>query len=67
MEGNLMKRDAAWYPENAEQFHGRVFIKTLERTKPELYEKVSDFFAFEKFELGGVKMQNNLNALRKMA
>ena len=67
MEGNLMKRDAAWYPENAEQFHGRVFIKTLETTKPELYEKASEFFAFEKFELGGTKMQSNLNALRKMA
>ena len=53
----------AWYPEIAAEFHGKAFLKTLQRDNIDLYEKAYDFFMFEKFDLATARHQKNLVSL----
>ena len=64
---SLMNREGAWYPEEASQFHNKVFIKTLEQTRPDLYKRASDFFQIEKAFLSTTGYEANLGSLKKMA
>ena len=56
----------SWYPEGAEQFHGRVFMKTLESVRPDLYNQAAAIFAKEKAELSGSRLNASLSSLQAM-
>lgn len=56
----------SWYPEGAEQFHGKVFMKTLETVRPDLYKQAEDIFSKEKAELKGNRLNASLASLQAM-
>jgi hypothetical protein len=67
MANNLLEYNKAWYPQDAEAFHEKVFMKTLEKDNPLLYERVSKFFKYERFMFKTERMTANLSALTRLA